>query len=149
MNLARKSWFHRLAAWLLSRAARRAPDFLHQIVGSDDDRALHCHPWLNCSVILRGGYTEIVPLSQHQHAALDYASGYTAEHRRAVGDVIVRSGSARHRLVHNPQLGDTWTLFLTGPVYRRWGFHCRNGWRHWRAFVSARDKGTVGAGCGD
>ena len=174
MNLSRKGWFHVLASWLIARAARRVPDFivrnqhgdylrrwwliprnpllnlyLHQIVGSDDDRALHCHPWLNCSLILRGGYTEVVPLTQLQNAALDYAKGWTVQHRRVVGDVIGRSGTARHRLVHNPALGDTWTLFLTGPVYRRWGFHCRHGWRHWRAFTDARDKGRVGAGCGD
>lgn len=73
----------RLANWLIERATRRPPDFviggaerpyllrwwliprnpvfnvyLHQFMRSDDDRALHDHPWANCSVLLRGAYTE-------------------------------------------------------------------------------------------
>src|SRR6266705_289172 len=33
--------------------------FLHHIVESDDDRALHDHPWISLSVILDGSYVEI------------------------------------------------------------------------------------------
>jgi hypothetical protein len=64
---------------LIARVTRRAPDFLiggaddpyirrwwviprnrwfnvylHQFLRSDDDRALHDHPWANCSILLRG-----------------------------------------------------------------------------------------------
>ena len=33
--------------------------YLHEIRRSDDDRALHDHPWLNCSILLHGGYFSI------------------------------------------------------------------------------------------
>jgi hypothetical protein len=33
--------------------------FLHHIVESDDDRALHDHPWISLSVILDDSYVEI------------------------------------------------------------------------------------------
>ena len=31
--------------------------YLHTIWCSDDDRALHDHPWPRCSIIVDGGYT--------------------------------------------------------------------------------------------
>jgi hypothetical protein len=30
--------------------------YLQEILQDDDDRALHDHPWVNCSIILRGSY---------------------------------------------------------------------------------------------
>lgn len=171
MNLARFRWFQRLADRLIDRSIEREPDFLirnaqgdylrrwwiiprnpicnlylHNIVGSDDDRALHCHPWINCSVILEGGYFEVLPAMQSQIAALDYCEMGTLMRYRKAGDLVLRSGRTRHRLVHIPGR-ECWTLFITGPVYRRWGFWCRKGWVWWRDFVDARDKGRVGAGC--
>jgi hypothetical protein len=32
--------------------------YLHEIVRSDEDRALHCHPWINLSILLEGSYVE-------------------------------------------------------------------------------------------
>jgi hypothetical protein len=32
--------------------------YLHHFLRSDEDRALHDHPWLNCSWLLDGRYTE-------------------------------------------------------------------------------------------
>ena len=41
-----------------------------------------------------------------------------------------------------------WTLFITGPVVRDWGFHCPDaGWVFWKNFVDARDAGSIGRGC--
>lgn len=182
MNLTGFRLFHWLVVKLLAVGDSRVPDFivknergdylrrwwliprnpffnlyLHHIVGDDDDRALHCHPWLNASLILRGGYREIVPISQAQSAALDYAPGFTYSLKRRAGDLVVRSGSTRHRLVSAPA-HDCWTLFITGPQYRlilwlrtgcTWGFHCKSRFLGWKKFVSARDKGVIGAGCGD
>ncbi len=37
--------------------------YLHQFLHSDDDRALHDHPWVNFSYLLRGGYLEHSMLS--------------------------------------------------------------------------------------
>ncbi|MDN5849106.1 MAG: hypothetical protein L0H63_05630, partial [Nitrococcus sp.] len=39
------------------------------------------------------------------------------------------------------------TLFITGPRVREWGFHCPQGWRHWRAFTAADNPGRIGRGC--
>lgn len=111
--------------------------YVHLFMRSDDDRALHDHPWMNLSVILDGQYTE------HTIAP----GGINVKTVRKAGDwCFRRSGKMAHRveLTH----GACWTLFITGPRYRSWGFHCPDqGWIHWERFTAPDDKGAVGKGC--
>jgi hypothetical protein len=112
--------------------------YIHCFKRSDDDRALHDHPWCNLSLILHGGYAE--------HTIL--AGGINVRRQRRAGDVVVRTASAAHRI----ELCDDecWTLFITGPIVRRWGFHCPAGWVHWKDFTNPADGGaTIGRGCGE
>lgn len=114
--------------------------YLHKIIKSDRDEALHDHPWINCSLLVRGSYDE------HTIAA----GGVEQVAPLGEGHLRLRSPSAAHRLVvreKEPVL----TLFFTGPVWRHWGFHCRQGWRHWKDFVGYRDaqQNVVGRGCGE
>jgi len=105
--------------------------YLHEFRRSDDDRALHDHPWNSTSVILQGRYIEHTPEGP---IVRDEAS------------VTSREAAALHRVELFP--GETaLTLFLTGPIMREWGFQCPQGWRHWREFVDERDTGAVGRGC--
>jgi hypothetical protein len=115
--------------------------YLHNILADDDDRAEHCHPWWSISVILRGGYIETI-------------NG--VPHVRHPGTIRWRRATEHHRLAlfRNHWRGDilqpivpAWTLFITGPRVREWGFHCPNGWRHWREFTNAANPGEVGRGC--
>ena len=78
---------------------------LHRWVKPDDDRAFHDHPWWFLTVVLHGGYTD----------------------RSPAGDDILQAGSVRfrpalhqHTVFPGPQ--GAWTLLLTGPVTRSWGF---------------------------
>lgn len=107
--------------------------YLHEFLGSDDDRALHDHPWASTSVILSGSYWEHTPEGRHL---------------REEGAVISREAEAMHRveLVHDRRVV---TLFMTGPKVREWGFACPQGWVHWRDFVDLRDPGMPGRGCGE
>jgi hypothetical protein len=111
--------------------------YLHEILRSDDGRALHDHPWLNLSIILDGSYVE------HSIAA----GGINVRTRRSKGDWKLRLPWSAHRL----ELADgeaCRTLFITGPRLRQWGFHCPDiGWRHWREFTSGARGETVGRGC--
>ena len=126
--------------------------YLHHFLRDDEDRALHDHPWLSCSIILTAGYYE--HLSE------------TVKVWRSPGTVHFRRAKAKHRislerdycgLVELP-CGESFptqsrrpamTLFITGPRIRRWGFHCPRGWVHWKEFVAPEDKGSVGRGCGE
>lgn len=114
--------------------------YLHEIRRSDDDRALHDHPWVNCSILLAGGYRE--------HRIL---AGGVHDHRlRLAGSLTFRGPRAAHRLEVVPGLGTTISLFITGPIVRHWGFHCPDaGWRHWLDFTGPARKGQVGRGCGE
>ncbi len=108
--------------------------YLHKMLRDDDDRALHDHPWINLSIVLRGGYWEHTPKGAKW---------------RGPGSLIFRRPTAAHRL-SLPIFGDrSWSLFITGPVVRVWGFHCPQGWVPWQKFVSKTNKGSVGQGCGE
>lgn len=150
--------------------------YLHQILRDDDDRALHDHPWASCSVILRGGYIEWTGT----HARADGADLHKIRKVRTPGMIRFRRASAAHRLelhrkditlkewrkllrgsnietnaIFRPgfQIIPAWTLFITGPKVREWGFHCPKGWKHWRDFVGVREGEARGdeknVGCGE
>lgn len=121
-----------LLRWHVIPRNRFCNIYLHRFVRSDDDRALHCHPWMNASFLLEGQYRE-------------HLQGGVAQDLRQ-GAVRVRwSGRLMHRieLTHGP----CWTLFITGPRYREWGFYCPQGFVHWRDFTDPSDPGRPGKGC--
>jgi hypothetical protein len=113
--------------------------YLHHFLRSDDDRALHDHPWINASVLLSGSYREYMP-------------GDVMKLRKpwrpwAFWRLPVRLPSAAHR-VELIDFRPVWTLFITGPKVREWGFLCPRGWRHWTEFTSVTDNGNeIGKGC--
>lgn len=141
--------------WLLETAAKRPPDFvigdpadpylrrwwlvprnaecnvyLHNIRKSDDDRAFHDHPWDNMSLVLKGVFLEITP------------SGTDI---RIEGDVVFRKATDRHRLAI-PRLADAaWTLFITGPKVREWGFWEGGRFVPWREYCDPTNPGRVRA----
>lgn len=119
----------------------------HLIVRSDDDRALHDHPWVSASCVLKGNMYEVL---KHSYTDRDLHLG--PEHRDLhEGTVALRTAKSAHRLVlYNGQ--SCFTLFVTGPRIRQWGFYCRSGWKHWRDFTSYSETGdssVVGKGCGE
>lgn len=113
--------------------------YLHHFMRSDDDRALHDHPWWNVSVLLEGEYREHTP---------------EGVFLRRPGAFYARRAVAAHRVEllegEDGRLVPVWTLFITGPRVREWGFLCPRGWRHWREFTGVRDganDGRPGIGC--
>lgn len=110
--------------------------YLHNVVRADDEAALHDHPWPSVSIMLAGTIDETFAARK----------GEKVRKLRA-GDVVLRKSRFAHRL--SPVLTEpAWTLFITGPRVREWGFHCAQGWRDWKTFVEAR-KGGKYNGCDD
>ena len=105
--------------------------YLHNIVRSDDNRALHDHPWWNLSILLKGSYREVTP---------------DGTFVRGAGSMVFRRATAAHRLEVD---GPTWSLFITGRKVREWGFYCPQGWKIWTSFVDMTNTGSVGPGCDD
>lgn len=109
-----------LLRWYLLPRNRLLNVYLHCFKRSDDDRALHDHPWVSVSLLLEGSYVE------HTIAC----GGVHRRRRFARGSVRWRGARFAHRIEHMGE--DAWTLFITGPVVRRWGFHCPRGWVPWQ-----------------
>lgn len=119
--------------------------YLHEILRSDDDRALHDHPWVNVSIVLAGGYWEVVP----QHApSFSWPVPPASRFWRGRGSIVWRRPTAAHRL-EIEEGSRSWSLFITGPNVRDWGFWCPRGWKKWTDFVDMTNTGAVGPGCGE
>lgn len=121
-----------LRRWWVVPRNRSRNIYLHEINRSDDDRAMHDHPWVNTSFLIRGSYIEHTPQGSFV---------------RNAGDVIERPATALHRLECEDG-ARVISLFMTGPIVREWGFDCPQGWRHWRDFTGDHP-GRVGRGCGE
>lgn len=129
--------------WFVIPRNRFLNIYLHHFLHDDEDRALHDHPWPSLSIILKGKYIE-----------------HLLGGKSRVGNrwnFIYRRATHTHRIqlfrkVHGPCTEwekplPVWTLFITGPKIRSWGFHCPQGWRHWSKFVNPTNEGEVGPGC--
>ena len=118
-----------LLRWYLMPRNRWLNVYYHVFKRSDDDRALHDHPWVSLSLCLRGEATEI----DSQGARIITA-----------GQWRFRRAKYAHRMM---LAGECHTLFITGPRVREWGFWCPKGWRHWQEFTSGKNGETIGRGC--
>lgn len=76
---------------------------LHHWFCGDDPRHFHDHPWWFLTLVLWGSYTDINPHGK------EYLS---------VGSIRFRP--ALHK--HTVSTTGCWTLLLTGPQKREWGF---------------------------
>ncbi len=134
--------------WYLVPRNRLFNLYLHKFLRDDDDRALHDHPWWFYSIMIRGGYNEVVPAAIGEYCTPD---GNTVIERTAPS-IAFRPATHRHRVVlHRDSSGamkPAWTLILTGRVVRLWGFWCPSGFISWKDFTDASG-GSVGKGCGE
>jgi hypothetical protein len=106
--------------------------YLHHICRSDDDRDPHCHPWDFTTVVLRGGYVD------EQWSA--WGTGRAVFGLEPCGPGAIRRRRAEH--LHRVQLmpgRSSWSLVLTGPKRRSWGFMTLDGWKGWRDYLNAGD----------
>ncbi len=112
--------------WIVRRAKAKRFRFniyLHQFIRSDEDRALHDHPWWSVSFLIKGNATELF---------------YTKNKNITVRKIprfwpVFREATHTHRIVIGNK--PVWTLFITGRKTRDWGFHCPQGWRRWKDFA--------------
>lgn len=79
---------------------------VHHFYRSDDERAPHNHPWWFVTLVLRGGYTDVSPDGEDDHLS--------------AGSVRYRPAHHRHTVRTDP--GGCWTMVVTGPILRPWGF---------------------------
>lgn len=108
-----------LHRWFLIPKNKYFNIFLHKFHRSDDDRALHDHPWYSISVLLKG---EII---EHRWSdKVRYILRFLP---------VFRSAKFAHRI--ELVKGPVTTLFITGPRIRTWGFHTKAGWMESSVFL--------------
>src|SRR6266576_3765132 len=103
-----------LTRWYLIRT-RFVGVFLHRFHRSDEDRALHDHPWNFITIILWRGYLEHSP---------------TGTRRLWPGTIHWRPATWRHRaeLIDGKS---AWTLIIRFREHRMWGFWMPQGFVPW------------------
>lgn len=132
-----------LLRWYLIPRNRFFNIYLHKFLRDDDDRALHCHPWVSLS-ISSSRYLEIID------PAPGLWTGTIIKKRRPFLPVFRRASHTHRIVLYRDEMHESipfWTLFITGPRTREWGFLCPQGWRHWKEFCDEKDHGKIGRGC--
>ena len=125
-----------LLRWFVIPKNRWCNIYLHCFVRDDEDRALHDHPWFNISCLLIGHYVEVTGVYDGDGHVIGYRRNMYSQ-----GDLKFRWPGAAHRVELLKPVGHhrrtralrkrglpCWSLFITGPVVRRWGFQCPTGW---------------------
>lgn len=136
--------------WYVIPRNRFCNVYLHKFLRDDDDRALHDHPWWFISWILWGSYIEHTRRLEWVYLHAEYVP---VTERRNWLSVAFRTATTPHRVSLLRSASDPhkckpcWTLVITGPIVRVWGFHCPQGWRPFDKFVDPNNRGAVGPGC--
>lgn len=99
--------------------------YLHNILGADEP-FFHDHPWPFRILVLSGGYLEVTP------------KGFAPSKQWHIeGSTRVMDATTPHYI--SQVLPDTWTMIITGPVERKWGFYGSDGiWVEWDKFTEGR-----------
>jgi hypothetical protein len=129
---------------------------VHEIVSSDDDRALHDHPWDFYSIILKGSYFEVFKEFDSLEAATSWewahpdanlslryereTKRYTLGLQRVAGDLNANTPGTFHRIrlekdTKGREIPAT-TLFISGPRVNSWGFMVDGKKVPWREYLS-------------
>jgi hypothetical protein len=113
---------------------------LHNIRESDAGRDFHDHPFAFTSLILKGGYVEHRPgclcTKLPNFNAWTHYNGieWIKSNCRfyGPGSIVRRRAEDLHRLelVNGP----AWTLVVSGPYFRTWGFQTADGWVDFREY---------------
>jgi hypothetical protein len=127
--------------WYLIPHTRFVNLYLHKFLRSDEDRALHDHPWAFWSWVIKGQYWEYT-----QGPWLDDETPTFNKWMRKRWSLAYCKATHAHRveLVWGNACREqpVWTIVLTRGKEREWGFWCENGWIPWRQF-------TDEDGCGE
>lgn len=140
--------------WLIPRN-RLFNVYLHCMLG-DDDAVMHDHMYASLSLVLTRGLGEKYCRDPRREFFFEQDLGTGNWDRRSywvqsrsfqAGDVIYRSRHFAHQLlVESP----AWTIFVTGPRLKEWGFWCPRGWKHFKDYVRVTGKTSkISEGCGE
>ena len=85
---------------------------LHHWLHSDDTRHMHDHPWWFITMVLKGSYVDLSP-----------------NKNELMIPGMIRFRPANHQHSVKVGSGGCWTILLTGPKIRKWGFWVGKKWK--------------------
>lgn len=120
---------------------------VHHWMGSDDPRHFHDHQWWFLTLVLKGGYTDIsspnpeagVTSIAWEQSDEPGAVQLATKHHEKLSPGSVRFRPALHTHTVQVDPGGCWTLMITGPPRRDWGFWVNGIWKRQRKYF--RDHG--------
>ena len=110
--------------------------YLHRFVGPDK-RHLHDHPWVSLAYMLEGEFLETFYKPGPNHP--DVIERLVEVRTIKKGSWTYRNSRFLHYLAPGPE--GAWTIFITGPKLRKWGFITEYGWRPWNTVLAHKSKG--------
>jgi hypothetical protein len=105
--------------------------YLHHIHRPDREPDPHDHPWWFASLVLTGGYREIVRPDKRN-------PGVEVVRERPRGSLRSIGPGGAHRIARTS--GPLWTLVLTGPKRAGWGFWPGGRFVPWREYFETSGK---------
>lgn len=152
VNCDRNVYLHR---WYVIRTAPFAV-FIHKFVRSDEDRALHDHPWNFLVIPIWRGYIEHSQvrewLDDGGPALPDWSDKIIKRRVLPILGTRFRRGTYKHRVellktdditltpLRTGELSvewdelPSWSIFIRFREFRDWGFHMPEGWIQWNKF---------------
>lgn len=116
---------------------------VHHFLSSDDDRAMHDHPWWFITFMLKGSYVDVSKCTECYDGKTE---PMWWDCRICDGTGIIRDrlrvGSIRFRRathIHRVESTGSWTFVISGPWQRHWGFWSKGTFQRWKAYLA--DKG--------
>lgn len=124
MNCERNPYLYR---WYVIRTSRLGV-FIHRFVRSDEDRALHDHPWAFI----------VIPIWR----------GYREHNDRGVTRVLPILGTRMRKATYRPRVElidgrQAWSLFFRFRYVRLWGFWPKAGFVDWKKMVERSLRGLT------
>jgi hypothetical protein len=115
--------------------------YLHKFYRGDEDPHMHDHPWDFTSLILTQGYWEEVPgfsgLPDEKYTRFDSTYGADGDYRYRYFfprfSLLHRLAEHKHRVILKDST-PVWTLVLTEPKRRKWGFWIRDTFCPWKNY---------------
>jgi|SRR6478736_2172133 len=104
--------------------------FLHHIHQPDHDPDPHDHPFNFWSLVVRGGYDEVLHTERREGAlrpAVKKTHGWLSFHKMSKQDA--------HRIISIKP--DTWTLVFVGKRTKSWGYWTEDGFINFKDYLAA------------
>lgn len=149
-NPAWKAGFSPKSSALYRGICRNIAIRAHTILRSDADRHLHDHPSWSLSVVLEGGYWEVLEPTPYAlqrqriyERLLDCLTTETPDADlcarygiiwRGPGAIVLRRATDFHRLIL-PKGSIAKSIFVMGKKSNSWGFLTSNGKVYWRTYL--------------